>query len=123
MAIRRYRVVHMLAVLIGLAVFAAHVVDIHIPENLPEVLDFPHNDWAVHGLMLLLFTLVYRLSYAGTPAGTHRATLFICSGWGAFCECAQIFLPHRDFSFLELGINTITPAIVVLLSAMFSRRR
>jgi len=122
MAVQRYRIVQGLAVLIGLAVFAAHVVTIHVPDNLPEALQFTHNDWVAHFGMLFLFTMVYRLSYAGTPAGTHRATLFICSGWGAFCEFTQIFLPHRDFQLLELGINTLTPAVVVALSAMFSRR-
>lgn len=123
MPVKRRRFVQALAVLIGLAVFGAHVATLHIPQTLPPLLDFKHNDWAAHFAMLFTFALVYRLSYVGSPRGAHRATLFICCGWGAACECMQIFLPYREFSYLELGINTLTPAFVVALSAMISRKR
>lgn len=122
MPVRRRRFVLVLAMVIGLAVFGAHVVTLHIPDNLPEMLSFEHNDWAAHFAMLFTFALVYRLSYVGSPRGVHRATLFVCCGWGAACEYLQLYLPSRDFSLLELGINTVTPAIIVALSAMISRR-
>ena len=122
MPVRRRRWVQALALLIGLAVFVAHVATLRIPETIPDWMQFERNDLAAHFAMLFTFALVYRLSYAGAPRGAHRATLFICCGWGAVCECAQFFLPSRSFNFIELGINTVTPAVVVGLSALLSRR-
>jgi hypothetical protein len=111
-----------LALIIGVGVMLAHVFTL---KPIAVWLDWFHIDWpdiAKHFTMLSLFTLAYRLSWIGglahkkglaVDAAPTWASIAICSGWGGMCEIIQHWIPARDFNIFELGINTVTPVLIV----------
>jgi hypothetical protein len=70
-----------------------------------------------------VFTLLYRASWAGVEGGAaglspNLASLLVCCGFGALCEGLQLFVPLRDFNYLELALNTASPAALIGLWAL-----
>ncbi|HES58530.1 MAG TPA: hypothetical protein ENO21_03770 [Firmicutes bacterium] len=101
------------ALLIGVLVFLAHVMTIK-PLGIPP--HWLHVDWEdvlYHSTALGTFALVYRLSIPRAVPGGALATVLFCSGWGAACEIMQHWIPARDFSVIEFGVNTVTPVLIV----------
>jgi len=101
------------ALALGVVVVLAHTV------TLPQVRELPamwHVDWPdlyKHILLISAFALSYRLSFRGRAPGADLVSLCFCSGWAAFCECIQFWIPAREFSPLELAANALTPVAVV----------
>ena len=110
------------ALLIGVLVFLAHVMTIR-PMGIPP--HWLHVDWedvVYHATALGTFALAYRLSFARGAAGGALLTVLFCSGWGAACEIMQHWIPARDFSVIELGVNTLTPLLIVGLLSLIRLR-
>lgn len=112
----------MLSYLIAVAVLAAHIVTYGEFRYHPEWLSVDLRDLLAHMVMFLTFAFVYRYSFtrAASPLMANISTVLVCSGWGAFCEFVQIWLP-RDFNPIELLANTLSPVIVVGLFYIFQR--
>jgi VanZ family protein len=112
-----------LAIALGVAVLLAHIYTFPLPHPLIPWLALNLPDVVKHFLMLAAFSLAYRLSWAGGEAGAGLspgvATVLYCGGWGALCEVLQIWMPTREFSPLELGVNVgAALAVVGLVSAL-----
>jgi hypothetical protein len=105
-----------LAVLMAAGVLVAHIITVNGPIRLPHWLYLDLEDLVKHTSGMAIFALTYRLSYSAAPRLAARNTVLFCSSWGAFCEVLQHFIPARDFSIYELGTNTLTPALIALLS-------
>jgi VanZ family protein len=114
-----------LALLMGAGVLGAHILTTNGPIKLPHWTYLDMEDFVKHTTGMAIFAITYRLSYRGTPKLAARNTVLFCSLWGGFCEVLQHFIPARDFSVFELGTNTMTPALIALLSLvplLFTRR-
>ncbi|MCB1188485.1 hypothetical protein KDL29_15090 [bacterium] len=125
-----------LASILGALILVAHIITLGILPNIGmELVTFlagtrfefsiPRNelrDLGLHMGMFTLFTLSYRLSWRSGGPAVRLATIMLCSGWGMFCESLQIFIHRRDFSLLDLGVNMLTPMLVVGLTRLFERK-
>lgn len=110
------------ALIIGVLVFLAHVMTLHRPGLPPNWLSVDYRDLVYHSSALSLFALTYRLSFArGAPRGA-LSTILLCSTWGALCEISQHWIPARDFSVIELGVNILTPVVIAGLIALLRIR-
>ncbi len=107
-----------LALLLGAGVFLAQVMTPHELRGHPHWLSMDLADLIKHFSGLALFALAYRLSYPLAAPGALGSTIAVCSGWGAACEICQHFIPARDFSVIELGVNMLAPALVAGLFAL-----
>jgi hypothetical protein len=138
--VARRRWLRGIAYVIGAFVLLAHVYTLDTPEVIRSLFEASIRDVVYHSSMLALFTLAFRFSLGDgrsdhrvRPAGTdtkvgptlHPADLValcVCCGWGALCECLQLFIPARSFSFTELALNTGVPLIVIAVVSLTGRR-
>ena len=105
-----------LALAWGILLLLGHVLTFNDPIRSsavsPTVLDA-----IKHSAGILTFTLLYRASWAGAAGNgglsPNLSALLVCCGWGAACELLQIWHPLRYFSWLELGLNTLAPALLI----------
>ncbi|MDQ3023796.1 MAG: hypothetical protein M3R04_05340 [bacterium] len=135
-----------LAWLGGALVLLAHVYTLDTPPGLRNLFEANLRDVVYHSSMLTLFTLAFRASLttveaASRPrrsarvatgkAGTKprptlspadATALWVCCGWGAFCECLQLLIPAREFSLIELALNIGVPVLVIALYSLAGRR-
>ena len=112
------------ALVLGAGVFLAQVMTLHELRSHPHWLSVDVADLIKHFSGLALFALAYRLSYPLKAPGAAFATVAVCSGWGALCEICQHYIPARDFSVIELGVNMLAPMLVAgafALSAKWAR--
>ncbi len=110
--VQRRKWLSFIAFVIGGIILIAHVFTKAPMITPPGMFEINPKDLAYHFSFIAVFTLAYRLSYRGSPPGTNRATILVCSGWGAFCEIIQHWIPARDFSVIEFGVNVLTPVII-----------
>lgn len=116
-----------LALMLGILVLLAHIFTL---KPIAVWIDWLHIDWpdiAKHFTMLSLFALTYRLSWGSVSRHEKSnhiverpgfATVIVCSGWGAVCECVQHWIPARDFNVFELAVNVLTPLFIAGLVAL-----
>jgi hypothetical protein len=109
------------AVILGAGVFIAQVMTTGELHGHPHWLAANTADLIKHFSGLTLFGLSYRLSYPLKAPGAALATIAVCSGWGACCEVCQHFIPARDFSVIELGVNMLAPALVAGIFALAAK--
>jgi hypothetical protein len=140
----RRRWLRLLAWIGGALVLLAHIYTLDTHPAIQNLFDANLRDALYHSGMLTLFTLAYRGSLSSGPTSRSRrrgkrvkvampakpmlspadaSALWVCCGWGAMCELLQLAIPAREFSFIELGLNTLVPAIVVALYSQISARR
>ena len=122
--------------ILGALILIAHIITLRIIPivgselvtlfaGTPLEFSLPRNelrDLGLHMAMFSLFTLSYRLSWCGSGPGIRLATILVCSGWGVLCESLQLFIHRRDFSWLDMSVNVLTPLIIVGLTRLFERR-
>ncbi len=101
-----------IAFVIGGVILVAHIFSKVSVIDPPGMWEYSPRELLYHFSFIAVFTIVYRLSYLGSPPGSNRATILVCSGWGAFCEIIQHWIPARDFSPIEFGVNVLTPVII-----------
>ena len=125
-----------IAILCGALILIAHIITLRIIPivstdmvtlfaGTPLEFSIPFNelrDLGLHMAMFSLFTLCYRLSWRGSGLGIRLATILVCSGWGAMCESLQLFIHRRDFSWLDMSVNVLTPLIIVGLTRLCERK-
>lgn len=125
-----------LAIVLGALILVAHIITLSIvPQLGTELVYFlsgtrfefsiPRNelrDLGLHFAMFSLFTLAYRLSWAASGPAIRLVTVLMCSGWGVLCESLQVFIDRRDFSWLDMSVNVLTPVVVVGITRLFERR-
>jgi hypothetical protein len=105
----------LLALVVGVAVFVAHVLTIRPGTGGVYWFNINLRDLAIHFAMLLSFTIAYRLSFPRGMGGAGRMTAFVACGWGAACELFQLTLPSRSFELPDLLVNTLTPLLAIWL--------
>jgi hypothetical protein len=124
------------AIVIGALILIAHIITLRIVPRIGDELitlfagwpiefSMPRSelrDLGLHASMFTLFTLCYRLSWRGSGPGIRLATIMVCSGWGMLCESLQLGIQRRDFSFIDMAVNALTPLIIVGLIRLFERR-
>jgi len=110
------------ALAIGMLVFLAHTMTLHRPGVPPDWLAVDYQDLVYHSTALSLFSLTYRFSFPRGAPGGAAFTILLCSTWGALCEISQHWIPARDFSVIELGVNILTPIVITALVALFRLR-
>jgi peptidoglycan/LPS O-acetylase OafA/YrhL len=128
--VRRRRWLRFCAYGVGLFVFLAHVYTFDTPPVIRNMFALDIRDVLYHGGMLTAFALAYRFSLADSkPLPGRRlqpadaSALAVCCTWGALCECAQLFIPAREFSFTELTLNTVAPAFAIALVSLTQGQR
>ena len=112
-----------LAFIMAMAVLLGHIFTLKPPTVTPGMFEISPKDLLYHFSFLAVFALTYRLSFIGNPPGAGWATILVCSGWGAACEIIQHWIPMRDFSVIEFGVNVLTPVIVAGAVAFVLGRR
>ena len=112
-----------IAFLLGFAVLVAHVFTTRPLLGPVGMWEVSLRDLGYHAAAVGVFTLAYRLSFYGNPPGSGRATILVCSGWAGFCEILQHWIPARDFSIVEFGVNVLTPVAVTGIVAFILGRR
>jgi len=110
------------ALLIGLLVFLAHTMTLRRPGIPPDWLSLDVRDLVYHSTALATFALTYRFSFVRGALGGAALTILFCSSWGALCEISQHWIPARDFSVIELGVNILTPIVITGLVALLRLR-
>ncbi len=125
-----------MAIICGALILVAHIITLRIlPIVGTELITFltgtrfefslPRNelrDLGLHMGMFTLFTLFYRFSWRGSGPQVRLATIVMCSGWGVFCETLQLWIQRRDFSWLDMSVNVLTPLIIVGITRLFERK-
>jgi len=111
-----------LALLLGGLVFLGHVITLKEWVFYPYWLSINWPDVYKHFTTLAVFALAYRLSFGLYTPYAGRATVAVCSTWGALCEITQHWIPPRDFSVWELAVNILAPIAVAGVVALFTRR-
>jgi len=120
---QRRQWLRVLAVLMGMAVLAGHIFTTKPISGPVGMWDISPRDLTYHFSFVATFTLAYRLSFYGSPPGSNRAAILVCSGWAGFCEIIQHWIPARDFSIIEFGVNTLTPVLITGIVAFVIGRR
>lgn len=111
-----------LALLLGVALLFAHIAVWKEPGIRPHWLYLDPHDALYHFTALTLFTVVYYLSFPPNYKGRAVSAALACAAWGAFCEVIQHWIPARDFSVIELGINMLTPVLAAGFLRLILRR-
>lgn len=105
-----------LALLWGIALLLGHLLTFDDPIR-SSTLSPTLLDALKHSAGIIIFTLLYRASWGpgGNAGGSspNLTSLLVCGGWGGLCEIAQIWHPLRYFNWLELGLNTLLPTLVI----------
>jgi hypothetical protein len=127
--ILRRRWLRIAAYILGPLVLMAHVYNFPNPPLIQKMFPKDIRDVIYHSSMLGSFALVFRASLADQRpphprhlSGAELAGLSVGCGWGALCECLQIFIPGREFHLSELALNMGIPLVVVALYSMAARR-
>jgi hypothetical protein len=119
------------ALAVGIAILLGHIYNPGHPVGTTSWFPPDWGDIGKHSGLLALFGLLYRLSWSVPVArprantrpagiGANLAAILFCSGWGAICEIMQLGIYGRQFSPIELGVNTITPIIVIAAISIIS---
>lgn len=73
------------------------------------------------GIMMFLFSFPFeKTDFSKTQKTTYYRyiALLVCI-WGLMTECIQVYVPHRDFDWLDWGADSAGALIVLLLMNLF----